>query len=844
MGIITDFSRNKYIIKGSTGIGGTTSILEETNQNIIIISPLTGMIASKEQKNNDDHQFFIYGKSKHTWNNWHVASQERNCVVNTTPEQILELKKNRPDLYNKVIKCNFFIDEFDIMAIADYRHSLRQFYQVIFNEIEGGLTISTATPVYKHLDIPASILARMDIFRIKRQEEAIKKLKVEPLNNVYNFVKKERALGRKVILITNDFNRHKDFVMNPEFSAETQTLTGDKLYTKIAKARPHTLEEDEMNEGSILDPTKSIYILSKKYVIGYDIPFDASIGILADQLSKVDNIVINDIVQGYGRIRGKVLNGTLFYRSIGSSEDIFKLEREIRSTDKTDEYLENNQEKIITVLNHLTYSDLFEQEINKYGFELEWNNEPIAAENQSLAFTEKYTNLVTQDDYLLRKQLQFVYSNINGDDKDYSGFNKADLLLYATAYMAKRTDNQYLIDYEPQRYQRLLNIAKTFIDINDTDTVFDKISKNRISTTTTNADILNGLKCNDSYSFASHYSTDDAFLKAVHIINHLYCIQLVEDDEIDETTLAVMRGFEIASEVVIIDFKKYLEKIYNKPYDELIIDRKILEEINTSIPSFTIRNMFNHTPRNIKNALTLDGLHTHISQDIFNQIMKKSEDIKASLKKNKNGLIATISSNTYSLDKQKQNHGNYILSLLSLMCAGHMWGFKTTKKDNRDFNTITKCTRQLRSYTPYHMYQADISSAFATFVDEMIGSNIADKVYVNIMNKNKVNRGEAKKMYNSSLNDASRNRHDLYQFFISCGYSKNQTNNLVDIVKFDKGSFYRSMTIKEEQAIQTFKDINKLPSYIRCHDAVFWIALDNKEYINNFGSVKFDIKKV
>jgi len=47
--ILTDPNTNKYIIKGSTGIGATTAILNNTKGNYIIVSPNVGMIESKEK---------------------------------------------------------------------------------------------------------------------------------------------------------------------------------------------------------------------------------------------------------------------------------------------------------------------------------------------------------------------------------------------------------------------------------------------------------------------------------------------------------------------------------------------------------------------------------------------------------------------------------------------------------------------------------------------------------------------------------------------------------------------------------------------------------------------------
>ena len=85
-GIITDFTKNKLIIKGDTGIGGTTSVLNITDQTIIIISPISGMIIGKESVR-ESHQMFIYQGSKDRWHHFENECKRGNHIVlNTTPE--------------------------------------------------------------------------------------------------------------------------------------------------------------------------------------------------------------------------------------------------------------------------------------------------------------------------------------------------------------------------------------------------------------------------------------------------------------------------------------------------------------------------------------------------------------------------------------------------------------------------------------------------------------------------------------------------------------------------------------------------------------------------------------
>ena len=56
----------------------------------------------------------------------------------------------------------------------------------------------------------------------------------------------------------------------------------------------------------------SIDILSTKFLIGFDFPYDASVGIFAQENSNVDNLSTNEIVQAYGRVRKSVKKESRF----------------------------------------------------------------------------------------------------------------------------------------------------------------------------------------------------------------------------------------------------------------------------------------------------------------------------------------------------------------------------------------------------------------------------------------------------------------------------------------------------------------------------------------------------
>lgn len=342
------------------------------------------------------------------------------------------------------------------------------------------------------------------------------------------------------------------------------------------------------------------------------------------------------------------------------------------------------------------------------------------------------------------------------------------------------------------------------------------------------------------------HNWSNPLFKVKQIINSLYVIQLIENGQYSEETNRIVHGFSVVSECIIEDYIKALSIESNQNVKVLIENdnKEALDKLTERFSKMlTNRIAFNNTNRSIIKRLSkLKGY----SQSEFNQIMDKGEKIKRSLMECKHGIRNTIRINTYSITKQVERHKYYILSLLSLSCAGHMFGFKTTSVDNRVFNTATKTTRQLRGYTPYELIQCDIKSAFASFLDTIVGSNIAQEVYGNLESKYKIDRGQAKTMFNMMLNDNQRIRSEAKKFFKACGYSNDEVVKIIDLTLKEKGSFYKIMTKMEDNLIEEFKHVNRLDyTALRLHDAI--IIYNTPEFQNLtsvIGNYKFDIKLI
>ena len=880
---ITNFDSKKLVVKGDTGVGGTTAILNITNRNIIIISPLSGMIIAKEHKR-QPHQMFIYQDSTDRWQHYEKELKygSESIILNTTPEQIIELKKNNKSLFDKIMTFPFFVDESQVYSESDYRKSMNTFYDILFNQHKGNFTLSTATPTHNNLDIPQHILENIDQVTIERKEKRLKPITIAPLKNYWNFIKSNCEKGNKVVLFTNDINKIKNILNDDNLGYKVQLLVGDTLAVKTSAIKTKSLKEYNLLDKSKVDIDANLYILSTKYLIGFDLEFDASVGIIMDENSVVDNFNVNQAVQAYGRIRKNVIEASIFYNSFsgGSSTDINKLENDVKAVKFDADYLTNIQPLIGMVNQSISYPlpNLIKS-LKGYGFETTVEEDETEVITARLNFADKYHNLTNQEDkdpYFLQKEFVKVYSKIKGDDQNFNGYSQTQLLLWATAYMAVITDSKYLLEFEPDRYDRLLLRAKTFIDVNDLAypdkmTELDKITNFRITEHARKLAIQEGALCEikktsdvvlntnkniemldmleeTNYTQYSNLYYDETFNKAKHVINTLYCIYLVENGKYSKETERIIHGFSVVSECLIEDYIKALAEISNQDVESLLRDddKEALEDITRDFSHLMKGGIFKNSTRKIAaNLSKLKGFEEYNDGEI-KQIMDKGTAIKSSLIYCKHGIRNTIKMNTYSLVSQVERHKYYLLSLLSLNCAGHMFGFKTTSRDNRVFNTATKTTRQLRPYTPYRLIQCDIKSAFATFIDEIIESNIAQNVYANIMKNESVDRSQAKTLYNTMLNDYKRDPKDAKAFLKNCGYSKEQVENILSITSNEKGSFYRAMTIKEENIIHAFKDINKLDeTAVRLHDAILIFDIPkNQNLVKKIGKCEFDIKVI
>ncbi|WP_330911402.1 hypothetical protein [Flavobacterium sp.] len=188
-------------------------------------------------------------------------------------------------------------------------------------------------------------------------------------------------------------------------------------------------------------------------------------------------------------------------------------------------------------------------------------------------------------------------------------------------------------------------------------------------------------------------------------------------------------------------------------------------------------------------------------------------------------------------------------SILFLICRElnlSAKNFNLTNKDNREFNPLTKTSRQLRSLMPFKIIECDIQSAFPTFIDLEIGSDLKNEIYNNLVKAKKISRSEAKILFNTICNSGKyKSKEETKQFFIECGYNTNQCQSLIHLTHNPKIKFYSFMTNHEIKAIQKFINDNNLQRATRLHDAIIFIDDRIKPSIlNPYSNCSFGYKEL
>lgn len=191
---------------------------------------------------------------------------------------------------------------------------------------------------------------------------------------------------------------------------------------------------------------------------------------------------------------------------------------------------------------------------------------------------------------------------------------------------------------------------------------------------------------------------------------------------------------------------------------------------------------------------------------------------------------------------------NHFFGCLYLLCNDldlDTSNFKSIYKFGRDYNALTKVSREFRQYFPFLLNEYDIKQANPHFIDMQINSNVGTNIYELISDTYKITREQAKEKFNTYINYRKYNKNrEYYKAFFEPIY-KEHTDKLIDLILDEKKPIWNVLSEWEQTAINIFKETNNLKNVSRLHDAIFIIDdVYKKEIISDFTWFSFNKKIV
>jgi len=802
---LKDFSNNSLLEKGCTGMGGTHSILDNTNGNYIITSPNVGMIKSKENPNRpylSDKQLFIYSNSNDSWKDVEDYLREtevdkQNLIINTTPEQILKIKSMTTELYENVKCIDIFIDENHALTLdSSYRKSLGEFMELVYNQWQGNFKVSTATPIYNNLDMPENM--NIQHYRLERENQPSRPVMISSKLKLYKeYVYHEHRLGRKVVVFSNNIDVHKDFR-----DLRVANLVGNNLRIKLLPfgrgISPMDLDYDQYD----------VFILSSSYFAGFDFEHDCSVCVVSEQRNEAYKINLLNFIQAYGRCR-KTVHNALYINVTAKKDRKFKeiyYPKTLSEVDKiaTDykDTLKDYQSKVngnfyfgndidkelITQDNYINrlmlltkplglindyhqYNEsVFNQTLSSYGFEAseyQSTNENYKA-LRSICFKERLSNIANLSVEDLHNNYKDILKGLKY--KDEGSFTYDLALVYLTVLLLKVSNGDVILDklnnktLKPSEFYHSMDL---YLRSNvDTSYYFNQLSQNQ-------ADYGNA-------NYMDVYSSQ-----------MLNCYQ--NQTDIWQMLYAIYKFKKKA-------FPEHIERvisIYEQPH-------------NIKLYKTLINDPDHRNDRAYKAILSaLKSLEVVLDSDERKWVKERSKKLFRSLGNKEN---------SYSYSRKSMV--NNLIESLGFLIAEGKGNHKPNEIKNREYHPLIRLPREMRCLIPIKYLIIDLDSANGQIVDSMIGSNIGLNVYDNITTAYEITRDEAKIMYNKMLNRHYLKRMVAIEFYRNCGYSNEESIRLSKHTsRVKKGEFYKRLTENEKVLVQNYADF-LVPKCHRFHDAV------------------------
>lgn len=814
--VFTDFSESQLVVKSETGIGGTTSVLNYTGGNVILVVPLVSILESKmkpKEPYESQRQFFVYFSDEGIADDWKQVRQAfqedvKNAIIICTPDNLVKAKDSFPDLYNDHLKKTpIFLDEFHTYIIdRNYRSKLGRISALIYNEWETSITMSTATPNYRLFDIPEYLqLKKKLVYPINRPK---KPLKISgQYQDAKKFIMEECENGNKVAVFTNLANIHKH-----DFSPyKVRHLFGNSLERKAAKKgiRKADTEAEDFYDADI-------FIHSSAYFVGYDFRADASVCIISDQKNSAHTISLQNFIQAYGRCREQIINalfvnitssiklGIWDYKIAASQKELdVKVDKFVKKTSKVkgnvlevlrafpnlfkkEEYtidhyydltVEGSKINEAVVNYQLFHSETVEEYLESRNFELSeyYSEYQIRKPKAKYNFRTTYLHYLQEDEHFLVGMYEDSKVNIRyGGDGANSWEESFEFL---TGILLKELQPEILIkklstgvnkrDFHSYLYK--------FLRVNFPDLEYSYH--------------LNGTQLENwrgIYQFNFQGSIDKKYLREWFIFYTMYQLKIFKNEPKNAEHLPRTIAREVAFYDTVSSSDIYEEHLEDRKNRNNLAER----EIHTRLDD-----------RNLSVQNDLEKLEVlKIKKEIFRHFDKKK------------GY-----KDKYSRDTLINTMRNVLIYLVN-KGQGH---FAQKQIDSRTYGPITNLPRRLRQIIPLKYVEVDVSYANAQFIDKLIRSDIAQDIYNNIMHHYNFSRDEAKVLYNYVLNAWYIHKNQIQEMLSSFGYNQEEVEKLSPMVSTkNSGDFFRKVTAKEKELIDDYMDyLNQIEAH-RLHDCV------------------------
>lgn len=812
-----NFSENKFITKTSPGIGVTTSLLNYTKGNLIIISPLTPMIEKKFNNHNSyasHKQFFKCNGLPGQWSEVieylkHTKTDIQNLIINCTPDSICHLYDEDRKLFNQLCQMPIIIDEFDtVVHQSQLRKKCGRFLELMINKWKGSFTLTTATPNYSYLDVPKD--KNIVFYSVGREINPLRELNYSTeFMDAYRFIFTELEKGNKVACFTNNLNVHKK-----EFSEWQKSMAGENLTLKLEY---YDVETAKVSSESPFE-NSNVVIFSGKYFIGYDIEEDISVIIISEANHPAVRIGVNLAVQALHRCRGKVKNA--LYVNTGLNKLLNPTENQIIAienryevdvnyfTNKANQY--NNSWELldndpITPELYCNRSQLASDIFNKiYWYELHM---PENLSKRFLDFKLKLTTYSSPEIELpnskpikFNKRIQNVSTDEIGKLKDR--YDKTIQNLYYNNQGSHNTN------------RAMERITALLIRLIDNDVLSQKLQNPN-------------LKAKDFYDFIDKFlqrNYPQEFLtrnyqRSLECLNQIEKLNFTNKPKIENSLIIHWYLFYAAYKVKKEDFPEDIKRYFF--IRKIAADWNILSEFEDDIKQRHLKAF-----RKVRNVL---------------------KQIIGELENDEESKIKSIIKSGY--ENNEDNHfKKFNVKAIKKSISDSLFYFinpniKIPIKNNREYNPLTRLPKIYRRLLPFDYLIIDVVSANAQFVDKIIGTKIYADVYSNISRKQNINRDSAKKMYNHILNKHNLKRSEAIDFYKDiCGYDLVSSKRLANLTsQVEKGSFYKKMTLEENLIIELYQQQLEVNG-IRIHDGIIIAPWDiNNSLPLSVNGIRFNI---